>query len=101
MTPGILGIAAGFIAVVEFTNRFFREENVTDKKCFEWAQVTIVPAVWQYTDGDTVTAQVVQSGPVWRFEANNTYPGESRRQGVRATLELAQAAALKALEVGE
>jgi hypothetical protein len=97
MTPGLLGIAAGFIAVVEFTNRFFREANVTEKQGFKWVRVTISPAVWQYTDGDAVRAQVVQNGPVWRWESNDSH-SETRCWGVCKTLEAAHAAALEVVE---
>lgn len=97
MTPGILGIAAGVWAVVEFTNKFWEVKRVEDKQGFEWVQVSISPVMFQFTDGDAVKAQVSQNALYWRWEVNNADFGESRKYGVCDGLEAAKKAAEEAL----
>lgn len=96
MITGILGIAAGVWAVVEFTNKFWEVKKVSEVKRFEWLQVTLTPAVWHYTDGDAVKAQVSQCGKHWRWETcNDGKEGSSVTYGVLDDLKEAQGEVIK------
>ena len=91
----IVGALLSMIISEGLADRIFdaSKEQAMEKQCFEWKQVTLSPAVWQYTDGNAVKATISQSGPVWRWSVG-LYDDCA---GVERTLEAAQQAAEGAL----